>query len=298
MNLTIAGGTGLVGTAITKRLTADGHSVTLLSRNPGTSASGASVIQWDARTAGPWMRAIEHADAVINLTGESIGSRWTKAKKDRIVRSRVDAANALVNAIGIAGTKPKALVNASAVGYYGHVEEGEVHESTPPGKDFLAQTTLLWEAAAMKAQAHGIRVVTMRTAFVFGRRADAFRRLQLPFKLFAGGPFGSGVQWFPWIHLDDAAAGYVFAAQEDGLSGPVNLSAPNPVRVRDLARELGRAMHRPAFIPAPAFALKLILGEMSDLLLKGQQVIPSKLLKAGFAFRFPTLPEALQNVID
>lgn len=296
MKVVIAGGTGLIGSAIAKRLTGEGHSVTILSRRPQPGGA-AHVVLWDATSGGPWQEFLEGADAVINLTGESVGSRWTKAKKDRIVRSRVDATNAIVIAISRAEAKPKVLVNASAVGYYGNVEEVEVTENTSPGKDFLAQTSLLWEAAAMKAQAVGIRVAIMRTGFVIGQKAAAFKRMQLPFKLFAGGPFGSGMQWFPWIHIDDAAAGYVFAAQNENLSGPANLSAPSPVRVKQLAAELGEALHRPSFMPAPAFALKLILGEMSDLLLKGQQAIPAKLLDLGFSFRFPTLPEALKNVV-
>jgi len=297
MKVTIGGGTGLIGSAIARKLTSEDHSVVILSRKPA-AVHGVRVVQWDAKSSGAWQETIEGADAVINLTGESVGSRWTNTKKDRIVRSRVDSTNAIVNAIGSASTKPKVLVNASAVGYYGNVEEGEVQESAPPGKDFLAQTSLLWEDAAMKAQAFGIRVIVMRTGFVIGRQAEAFKRLQLPFKFFAGGPFGSGMQWFPWIHLDDVAAGYIFAAQHADLSGPVNLAAPHPVRVRQLARELGRVMHRPSFMPAPGFALKLDLGEMSDLLLKGQQVVPAKLLHLGFSFRFPALPEALHSALD
>lgn len=293
MNIILAGGTGFIGTHIMERLKKAGHTVSILSRT-----AGAGRIVWNAVQAGAWEQSIAGADAVINLTGESVGAgRWTNTQKERIRNSRIDATRAIVEAIRTSANKPRVLVNASAVGYYGHVEEGDVTENTPAGNDFLGQTCALWESEARKAGQYGVRVVTMRTGFVIGKDSTAFRRMQLPFKLFAGGPFGSGQQWFPWIHIDDVAAGYAFAVEQSALSGPVNLSAPNPVRVRELAAELGRALHRPAFMPAPAFALKIVLGEMSDLLLKGQKMIPVKLLQQKFAFRFPDLSAALRDTI-
>lgn len=295
MNVLLAGGTGFIGTHIARRLRSEGHTVSLLSRKPG-----AGVIVWDAVHGGAWEQSLDGIDAVINLTGESVGAgRWTSRQKGRIRNSRIEATRAIVEGIRKSRKKPGVLINASAVGYYGHVEDGDVSEDTPAGKDFLGETCRLWESEARNAEQSGVRVVTMRTGFVIGRDSDAFRRLQLPFKLFAGGPFGSGKQWFPWIHIDDVAAGYVFALKHlPALSGPVNLSAPHPVRVRDLAKELGRALHRPFFMPAPAFALKIALGEMSDLLLKGQKVVPARLLQRGFDFRFADLSAALRDAVE
>ncbi|MEX2116062.1 MAG: TIGR01777 family oxidoreductase [Bacteroidota bacterium] len=293
MNIILAGGTGLIGTHIVQRLKQGGNTVSILSRK-----AGPGLVAWDAVHSGPWENSIDGADAVINLTGESVGAgRWSTRQKERIRNSRIEATQAIVEAIRKSVKKPRVLVNASAVGYYGHVEDGDVTENAPAGSDFLGQTCALWESEARKAEQWGVRVVMMRTGFVIGKDSDAFKRMQLPFKLFAGGPFGSGKQWFPWIHIDDVAAGYIFAIEQSALAGPVNLSAPNPVRVRELATELGHTLHRPSFMPAPAFALKIILGEMSDLLLNGQKMIPAKLLQQGFTFRFPVLSAALANAV-
>ena len=299
MNIILAGGTGLIGSALVRELSNRGHSLVLLSRYGKESDNRQiSIINWDAENQGPWVEKVLNADAVVNLAGESLGAaRWTKMQKERIVQSRVNATTALVHAMEKASKKPQVLINASAVGYYGHVEEGEVSEAAPPGNDFLAETTLAWETAARKAEKLGARVVMLRAAFVIAANAPAFRKMILPFKLFAGGPFGSGRQWFPWIHIDDAVRGYLFALETPSISGPVNLASPNPIRVRELARELGKALHRPSILPAPAAGLKILLGEMSDLLLKGQRVIPDVLIKNGFTFRFQNLAEALKNVL-
>ncbi|HEX9615455.1 MAG TPA: TIGR01777 family oxidoreductase, partial [Bacteroidota bacterium] len=279
MTILLAGGTGFLGRNLARALEAKGHSVMILTRGSGQKQeTRRTLVQWDAKNPGDWTASFEKADAVINLAGESIGGgRWTKGRKERILNSRLDATNAIVRAMSMASRKPGILVNASGVDYYGNVREGEVTESSPPGKGFLEETCLLWEQAAWKAEALGVRVVIMRTAFILGRGAEAFRKLQLPFRLFAGGPFGSGDQWFSWIHLHDAVQGYLFALEHPTLSGPVNLSSPNSVHVNTLATELGKVLHRPSFLPAPSFALKMVLGEMSDLLLKGRSVTPHRL---------------------
>jgi len=271
----------------------------ILSRQSGTELeTGATPVQWDARTRGDWTSCLETADAVINLAGESIGAgRWTDRQKERILKSRLDATNAIVDAMAAASRKPDVLISASGVDYYGHVEEGDVGESSPPGSGFMAETSARWEEAAMKAEQHGVRVATMRTGVVIGSEADAFKRMILPFRLFAGGPYGSGTQWFSWIHINDAVEGYIFVLEHPKLSGPFNLSSPNPVRVNQLARQLGEALRRPSFMRAPAFALNIALGEMSDLLLKGRKVIPGRLKEAGFIFQFPLLPDALKEVL-
>lgn len=296
MKVIITGGTGLIGSAITRTLLREGHTVTLLSRSKRTLPTGVKVIEWDPAFIGDWIATLDGADAVVNLSGESLGAgRWTTERKKRMVLSRVRSTETIVEAIARTEHRPRVLVNASAVGFYGHVEEDVLDESSPQGSDFLASLCGKWEAAASSLSSSGVRVVMMRTGFVIDAGADAFRRMVLPFKLFAGGSYGSGNQWFPWVHLEDAVAGYVEGIKNESLRGPVNLSSPNPVRVRELAREIGTALHRPSLIPAPALALKVILGEMSDLLLKGQRVIPRKLLDAGFTFRFPTIAEALKE---
>lgn len=295
MKVLLAGGTGLIGEALAKRLAAEGHNVVILTRKPREAAAqGPRHVRWDGASSGPWEAEIDGAEAVVNLAGESVGSRWTRAKKNRITESRIRATGAIVRAIRSSTKKPGVLVNASAVGFYGHVPEGEVTEAMPPGDDFLGTTCAQWETEAQKAGEFGTRVVLMRTGFVIAREAEAFRRLLLPFKLFAGGPFGSGNQWFPWIHLEDVVSGYAYALEHPKLSGPANLTSPNPVRVKQLAKEIGKALHRPSFLPAPAFALKLILGEMSDLLLKGQKAVPLKLKEHGFVFKYETVDQAIR----
>lgn len=300
MKILIAGGTGLIGRALINNLAENGVEITVLSRRqlPALPRS-ATVIEWDASTFGSWGRALEDCDVVINLAGESLGAgRWTKQQKEKIKASRIDATNALVHAIGKSTRKPKMFLHASAVGYYGHVDEGDVIESHAPGRDFLAEVCIRWEEAAKAVLQHSVRLVVLRQGFVLARGANAFNRMQLPYKLFAGGPYGSGRQWFPWVHIEDVVGAYRFAMEHSSLSGPVNVAAPNPVRVKELARELGKAMHRPSFVPAPSLALKLVLGEMSDLLLKGQRVLPRKLQEAGYSFKFPDLPDALRDVVD
>lgn len=300
MNVVIAGGTGLIGGAIVTELRRRGDSVTVLSRSAAQpSHSGIQILPWDAKNPGPWTDCIAQCDAVVNLCGSSIGAgRWTKKQKKKILESRLKATAALVDAMKQAPRRPVVLVNGSAVGYYGNVEEGEVTESHPPGTDFLAQVCVAWEAAARNAESHGVRVVLPRTGFVLAQNAEALKKMLMPFRLFVGGRFGSGRQWFPWIHLQDVVRGYLHAVETSSLSGPVNLSAPNPVQVSELAREIGRALRRPAVLPTPSLALKLVLGEMSDLLLKGQRVIPAKLAHTGFTFRFPLLSDALEQVLQ
>lgn len=302
MNVVIAGGTGLIGTHIIKRLTAEGYSTVLLTRNParvvGSLGEKVKAVAWDRKTAGDWTEHLEGADGVINLSGESIGGgRWTPRQKERIIASRVDAARAIVQGIGKTQKKLKVLVNASAVGYYGHVEDGDITEDHPAGNDFLADTCKRWELAASEAENYDVRVVLIRTGFVLAKDAPAFKKMLLPFKLFTGGPYGSGKQWFPWVHIDDVVAAYVFALQNSNLRGPVNVAAPDPQNIKQFTRLVGKVMRRPSWTPAPAFALRLALGEMADLLLKGQKVVPKKLLESGYAFRFQTAEGALRDVL-
>jgi uncharacterized protein (TIGR01777 family) len=246
---------------------------------------------------GPWVEKLEGADAVINLAGESIAAkRWTAAQKELIVNSRLDATKVLVDAIGRVSAKPSVLVNASAVGYYGNVESGDVTEDHAKGTGFLADTCVRWEAEANRAKTLGGRVVIIRIGIVLEKGGGALSKMIPPFQMFLGGPLGSGRQWFPWVHREDVIGAILFALQNPNLSGPVNAVSPNPVTMKEFCKALGRAMHRPSSAPVPAFMVKLLLGEMSEMLLTGQRAVPKKLQDAGYRFRYPELDNALAAI--
>lgn len=270
--------------------------LTLLTRSPsaGTAAANQRWLQWSPPSSGEWEQALEGVDGVINLAGEPIAAkRWTQRQKEMIRTSRVDAARALVAAIKKAREKPKFLINGSAVGYYGPHGDESLTEGTGPGSDFLARVCLEWEEEAKKAEEHGLRVVRLRTGIVLGRGGGALAKMVFPFKFFVGGPLGSGRQWMSWIHLEDEVGLIVALLGNAGAQGAVNATAPNPITMREFCRTLGRVLHRPSWAPMPAFALRLLLGEMSDMLLAGQRVIPVAAERLGYTFRHPTLYEAL-----
>jgi uncharacterized protein (TIGR01777 family) len=295
MKVVVTGGTGLIGAALVDNLIAAGHDVTVLTRI--ASSATPVLVRWDAKSDGDWMSKVDGSDAVINLAGESLGAkRWTPGQKERILSSRVDATRAIVRAIAVARRKPSVLVSASAVGYYGSVVDGEVAEDHPPGNDFLAEVCRAWEREADQAAAHGVRVVRTRFSFVVGHSAEALRRMSLPFRLFAGGWLGNGAQWFPWIHLNDLVEAVKTAVRTPAITGGINLASPEPLTNKDFCKTLGRVLHRPCWAPAPGFALRMALGEMSTMVLTGQKVVPRKLLENGFKFRFPTLEAALSDV--
>ncbi|MBI4429789.1 MAG: TIGR01777 family protein [Ignavibacteriales bacterium] len=303
MKIVITGGSGFLGTALVKRLTDTNHSLVILSRNPqkakGKLPVNVHVDYWDAMTSGSWIQHVDGAEAIINLTGESLGGkRWTKKQKEILLSSRIQSTRGIVEALSNAKTKPKVLINQSAVGFYGDVPAGDVTESHPKGNDFLGDVASQWENEARKAEVLGIRVVTPRTGVVLDRKGGALPRLLLPFSMFVGGPLGSGMQWFPWIHLEDEIGALVFALENSKLSGPVNLTAPEPVTMKDFCSALGKAMHRPSWAPVPGFALKILVGEMAGpLLLGGQKVIPKKLQESGYVFKFPRLESALEDIM-
>lgn len=302
MKVVIAGGSGFLGRILTERLTRSNHSVVVLSRNPETVRNAftkAEVESWDAASLGTWAKRIDGADAVVNLTGESIaGKRWSRMQKDLISDSRVSSTRAIVGAIQGAKERPHVLVNASAVGFYGDVPDGEVTEDHQKGNDFLADVCTRWEFEAQTAEKYGVRVVLPRTGIVLEKNGGALQKLLLPFNLFVGGPLGGGKQWFPWIHLQDEIGAIVFALENKNISGPVNLAAPDPVTMREFCSALGKAMQRPSWAPVPGIALKILLGEMAGpLLLGGQKVVPTKLLGTGYKFLFPKLEEALRNIL-
>lgn len=301
MKIVVTGGTGFIGQPLVKRLLDENHAVVVLSRNPSAARferhHNLTLEQWNASTVGPWKRHIETADGVINLAGASIGKRWTSKHKERILNSRLQATGAIVQAIAQASKKPSVLVSVSAVGYYGHVESGDVLETHPPGNDFLARVCIQWEDASRKAAEYGVRVVNPRFGIILAKNGGALKKFLPPFYLFIGGPLGSGNQWFPWIHRDDVIAILLFLLQNDRLSGPVNVGSPNPVTMKEFCTALGNAMYRPSWARVPSFMLKVLLGEMSQIVLTGQRIVPKKLLEAGYTFRYPELSGALEAIL-
>ncbi len=302
MNLLLAGASGFIGRHLVAELLSHGHNVRVLSRNPDRArkrlGTGVEILAWDGATLGPWTDAVSGVDAVVNLAGESIAAgRWTAKRKVKILESRVRATGALVGAIRRADPRPTALVNASAVGYYGVVEDHEVAEQAPPGDDFLARTCVQWEAEALRAEDVGVRVVLTRFGVVLGREGGALRRMLLPFRLFAGGHLGTGRQPFPWVHIADVVGATLFVLADDVLRGPVNVVAPQQVSMKQFCQVLGRVLGRPSWATVPAVVLRLALGEMADMLLTGQWVAPKKLLDSGYTFRFAELEAALQDLL-
>lgn len=303
MKIVLTGGSGFIGSRLVEKLAMAGHEVIVLTRDPSSfkmsKYSTVKAKQWDGKTPGAWISDVDGADAVMNFAGESIGGkRWTSKQKERILNSRVDATRALVEAIKQAKKRPVVLVNASAVGYYGPVEEAEVTEAHPPGNDFLAHVCKRWEQEARAAEQVGVRVVLLRQGVVIDKGGGALEKMALPFKMFVGGPVGSGRQWFPWIHRDDVVSVAIFAAENPALAGPVNVVAPDVVRMKQFSEDLGRAMQRPSLMSVPGFVLKIALGEMSEMLLTGQRVVPARLAAAGYSFLFPQLDRALTAIFS
>jgi uncharacterized protein (TIGR01777 family) len=296
----VAGGSGLIGQALVRGLVADGGEVVVLTRRPERAVTpGARNVGWDGRTAeGSWAAELAGARAIVNLAGARIGGRrWTRHRKETILRSRVASTQALAEAAGRLGpgSRPPVLVNASGIDYAGDSGDELVTEDAAAGTSFLARVCFEWEAAAERAAEHGMRVVCIRTSFVIARHAPAFRLLALPFRLFLGGPLGTGSQWFPWVHIDDAVRLYRHALDGERFSGPLNAVAPDLRRQHEAARELGRILHRPARIPTPAPLLRAALGEQADLLLHGQRARSIKL--GDFVFRYPQLPAAFAAAV-
>jgi hypothetical protein len=255
-------------------------------------------LTWDGASDGPLLQAINGADGIINLAGEPIAAkRWTAAQKQKIRSSRLESTRALVSAISKADTKPKFLINGSAVGYYGPRGDEFVTEETPPGTDYLSRVCVEWEAEASKAESSGVRVVCLRTGIVLGKGGGALAKMVPPFKFFAGGPLGSGNQWMPWIQMEDEVGLILFSMENVNASGAMNATAPNPVTMREFCKTLGKVLHRPCWAPVPAFALKLLLGQMADMLLTGQRAVPERAQKLGYKFRYPNLYEALQACV-
>jgi uncharacterized protein (TIGR01777 family) len=307
MRIVIAGGTGFLGSPLAEMYAEDGHDVRLLSRGlapgesrhePGTGVPGISRVGWkpDGNT-GPWAACISGADAVINLAGASIGDkRWSAQRKAELRDSRLLATRSLAAAITQAPLAPRLFISSSAVGYYGASGDEPKTESSPAGSDFLARLCEDWEAEARKAAREGMRLAIIRSGVVLEKSGGALAKMITPFRLFVGGKMGSGRQYMSWIHRLDWIEIVRWIVQTPEAEGVFNLTAPHPVTNRELARALGRSLRRPALLPAPGFALKIVLGEFANSLLTGQRVLPTHAQALGYHFRYPELDIAFRGI--
>ncbi len=291
MIVAITGASGFIGRRLIERLRSEGHTVRTLGRSTGAD------YHWDALRSPAPAAAFEGADAVVHLAGEPIAQRWNAEIKRRIVDSRVTGTRNLVAGIAQSAARPQVLVSASAIGYYGDRGDSAVDESAPPARGFLPDVTRGWEDEAERATAEGVRVVRPRIGIVLGTEGGALAQMLTPFKLGVGGPLGSGRQWMSWIHLDDLIGILLFGIGNTRLAGAVNATSPNPVRNSEFTRALGAALHRPAFMPVPEFALRLRFGEVAPHLVESSRVLPQAALCAGFAFRYPEIEPALRNLV-
>jgi uncharacterized protein len=301
VKVVVAGGTGLLGRALVESLLADGQDVVLLTRRASSQGARPVSIVWSPDGGvGPWAEALSGAAAIVNLAGHSIGgNRWTDAEKDRILTSRLGATRSIVSALAARGGESTVLVNASAQGYYGSRGDDVLTEESGQGSGFLADVCARSEGEALRAEGLVSRVVLLRTSLVLDSRAGALPRMLLPFRWFVGGPLGSGRQFISWIHKTDWVHMVRWALVTGEVSGPLNLAAPNPVTNAEFSRAVGRALHRPSWLPAPAFALRLLLGEMADgVVLCSQRLVPARALELGYRFRFPSLGAALADVLS
>jgi uncharacterized protein (TIGR01777 family) len=270
--------------------------VVILTRRRPVPAAFPRHVYWDGKSGGAWTEELNGADAVVNVTGESIAARpWTAQRKRTLASSRVEPTAALVAAIELATTRPPLLINASGVAYYGDTGDQEVAEEAPPGLDFLARLVVEWEATARRAQGLGTRVVLMRQGIVLSSDGGVLPLLSLPFRLFLGGIIGSGNQWIPWVHLDDVIGLYRFAINHADATGPINVTAPEAATNRELSAALARTLGRPSWVPVPAAGMRLLLREMADVVLTGQRVVPAAAQRLGYTFREPTLSHALMR---
>ena len=298
----LTGATGLIGRRVYRALRDRGYDVIVLTRNTERTKSrfpdAAKVLLWAPGVAGAWSSAIDGATGVIHLAGEPIADeRWSEEFKKRIHDSRVFGTREIVDAIASASVKPLVLVSVSGVGYYGDTGNNEVDENTPNGKDFLAGVCAEWEREAQRAGEFGVRVVTPRMGIVLAEDGGALEKLLTPFRMFAGGPIGTGEQWFPWVHIDDVTGLILHALDNDAVEGALNAVAPGIIRNRAFATALGEALKRPARFSVPAFVIKLALGEFGETLLGGQRVSPRKTLESGYIFRHPHIGEALKTLV-
>lgn len=298
MKILITGGTGFVGTYLCKTYLREGWQVAATGTSPTHTLAGAdnfSFIKADTTQKGAWQEAARKADAIVNLAGRNIFNFWTEAYKSQIYDSRILTTRNVVEALEAGGHTT--LLSASAVGYYGNRGEEHLTESAEPGDDFLARVSLDWEAEALKAEQMGVRVALMRFGVVMGRGGGALAKMMPAFKFFLGGPLGNGMHWFPWIHIEDLAAAARFLLQTPGAAGAFNFCAPQAVQYKTFTRIFAQRLGRPAFVRTPAFILRLVAGEMGQVMLSSQRVVPAKLEEAGFSFRYADLDTALGEIV-
>jgi uncharacterized protein len=307
MKIIIAGGTGFLGSPLAEMYAEEGHDVRVLTRSlmsgdtrhdPGTGVPGISRVGWKPDgNSGPWAAVLEGADAVINLSGESVaGKRWSPGRKGKLRDSRILATRSLGAAFRAAHNPPAVLISGSGIDYYEPGSERAQTEQDPAGTTFLARLCVDWEQEARKAERPGTRVVLIRTGVVLERSGGALPEMMRPFKFFAGGPIGSGRQYLSWIHRLDWIEIVRWIVQTPSIVGPVNATAPHPVTSRHFARALGHALHRPSLLPVPGFAMKVVVGEMANYLLAGQRVVPARAKEAGYHFRYPEIEQAFRGI--
>lgn len=299
MKVTVTGATGRIGSTLVARLRERGDEVTVLSRNPAraTERLGVPATAWDLRAGAAPAEALAGRDAVVHLAGEDIGQRWSERVKHEIHASREQGTRHLVDGLRAADPRPRLLVSSSGSGYYGPRGDERVDESEPPGDDFVAQVCVAWEREAQRAEELGVRVVRMRTGPVLDREGGALAKMLPPFRLGVGGPVAGGDQYLPWIHLDDIVGLYLTALDSGDFAGALNASAPEPATNRAFSQALGRALHRPAFVPVPTLALRLLYGEMAQIVTEGVRMIPGRAGELGYAFAHPDLDEALRSAV-
>jgi uncharacterized protein len=297
MHVFVTGATGLIGNALCSALVAAGHRVTALSRSsaPRGVPAGVRCVQGDPAAVGGWQEVLAGCDACVNLAGEPVAAgRWTDERKRRIRDSRIETTRRMAEVLAVRG--PGVFLSGSAVGYYGPRGDEPLDETAAPGGDFLASVCKEWEAAALGAASRS-RVVTVRTGLVLAPHGGALPRMLLPFRFFGGGPIGRGDFWQSWIHLADEVALILWALENTAVAGPLNATAPHPVLNRELARTIGRVLHRPSALPVPELGLRLLFGELSSALTTGQRVLPQKAVDLGFRFRHPDLEPALRDLL-
>jgi uncharacterized protein (TIGR01777 family) len=300
MRVTITGATGRIGTRLTGVLRGRGEDVTVLSRDPerAHAALGVEAVAWQPEEEPAPAAALAARDGVVHLAGEDVAQRWSPDAKSRLLASRELGTRNLVAGLAAAEPRPGVLVSASAVGYYGAHGDEPVTEATPPGDDFLAGICVAWEREAAAAEELGVRVVRLRTGVVLDRGSGALAKMLPFFRLGVGGPVAGGRQRLPWIHVDDLVAMYVAALDDAAWGGAVNATAPDPPTNREFSRALGRALHRPALAPVPGFAVRVLYGEMADIVVTGQRAVPERALALGFRHAHPDLDEALDAALS
>ncbi len=300
MKVAITGATGFVGSRLVEELQARGHQPLILTRNRDAALKAFPKVEAVAYTpteSGSWQEAIAGCDGVVHLAGEPIAeSRWTPKQKQEILTSRQLSTRKIVEAIAKANPKPSVLVNASAIGYYGTSETASFDETSPSSNDFLAEVCQAWEAEAQKVKEAGVRLVILRLGIVLGD-GGALAKMIPPFKLFAGGPLGTGKQWFSWIHRDDLVNLILEALTRKDIEGVLNATAPNPVRMSEFCQVLGKTLNRPSWLPVPSFVPEALLGEGAKVVLEGQQVLPKRTTSYGFDYQYPTLEQALTEIL-